>query len=173
VKIPDPSGDFHWAETSGAAIGQTKGLLDDMRTEMAVLGLGILERRPIVAETATAKRIDRSEKDSQLSSAARSLEDGIERAMGFHAQFLGIAEADGSGGSITLNKDFLELTLTPEQIQVYVQAVTDKTLSLETLWSILQEGNALPANFDPGQERQRIAAMAVVPEPAPEPQPMP
>lgn len=158
LNIADPAGDAHWMETTGAAIGQTKDLLDDMRTEMAVLGLGILERRPATGETATAKRIDRSEKDSQLSSAARSLEDGLERAFAFHAQFLGVADKNGDGGSIMLNKDFLELNLTPEQIRVYIDAVEKGALSIQTLWSILQEGNALPANFNQDEELARLAA---------------
>ena len=165
LKIPDPAGKAYWMETTGNAIGQTMKLLDDMRTEMAVLGLGILERRPMTAETATAKRIDRSEKDSQLSSAARSLEDGLERAFGFHAQFMGLADQQGDGGSVTLNKDFLELNLAPEQIRVYLDASKEGKLSVETLWAILAEGNALPANFNATEELVRLKALE--PEPIP------
>ncbi len=162
VTINSSEGNFHWAETTGGAINTTKAILADMRTEMSVLGLGILERRPMTAETATAKRIDRSEKDSQLSAAARSLEDGIERALGFHAQFMGVAEENGDGGSVQLNRDYQELTLTPDQIRVYSDVVKEKQLSPETLWSVLLEGNALPSNFDVTQELARIASMAVV-----------
>ncbi len=162
ITIPNAEGDAKWMETAGGAINTTKGILADMRTEMSVLGLGILERRPMTAETATAKRIDRSEKDSQLSAAARSLEDGIERAMGFHAQFMGIADENGDGGSVQLNRDYQELTLTPEQIRVYSDVVKERQLSPETLWSILTEGNALPSDFDVAQELTRIESMEVV-----------
>ena len=166
INIENPEGDAKWLETEGGAINTTKTILGDMRTEMSVLGLGILERRPMTAETATAKRIDRSEKDSQLSTAARSLEDGIERALGFHAQFMGIADENGDGGSVTLNRDYQELTLTPEQIRVYSDVVKERQLSPETLWSVLLEGNALPSDFDVAQELTRIGSMEVVkPEP--------
>ena len=166
ITIPNPEGSAAWMETEGKAINTTKGILADMRTEMSVLGLGILERRPMTAETATAKRIDRSEKDSQLSAAARSLEDGIERAMGFHAQFMGIADENGDGGSIQLNRDYQELSLTPDQIRVYSDVVKEKQLSPETLWAILVEGNALPSNFNVMEELERIKAMSAV-EPVP------
>ena len=162
ITIPNPEGSAAWMETEGKAINTTKGILADMRTEMSVLGLGILERRPMTAETATAKRIDRSEKDSQLSAAARSLEDGIERAMGFHAQFMGIADENGDGGSIQLNRDYQELSLTPDQIRVYSDVVKEKQLSPETLWAILVEGNALPSNFNVMEELERIKAMSAV-----------
>lgn len=156
INIENPEGKAQWMETTGGAIGTTKTILADMRTEMSVLGLGILERRPMTAETATAKRIDRSEKDSQLSAAARSLEDGIERALGFHAQFMGIADENGDGGSVQLNRDYQELTLTPEQIRVYSDVVKEKQLSPQTLWDILKEGNALPSSFDVDEELARI-----------------
>ena len=164
INIDNPEGDAKWMETAGGAINTTKAILADMRTEMSVLGLGILERRPMTAETATAKRIDRSEKDSQLSAAARSLEDGIERALGFHAQFMGVAEENGDGGSVQLNRDYQELTLTPEQIQVYSTLVKEGQLSVGTLWDILKEGNALPSNFDEDDELTQIKNMEVVEE---------
>jgi hypothetical protein len=156
ITIENPEGDAKWLETAGGAINTTKAILVDMRTEMSVLGLGILERRPMTAETATAKRIDRSEKDSQLGAAARSLEDGIETALGFHAQFMGMADENGDGGSVLLNRDYQELTLTPEQIRVYSDVVRERQLSPETLWDILTEGNALPSNFNADEELTRI-----------------
>ncbi len=161
----EQGGTFTWAETSGTAIGLTSKLLEDMRTEMSVLGLGILERRPMTAETATAKRIDRSEKDSQLSAAARSMKDAVEMAFMHHASFLGQPSEVGAG-TLTLNRDFMELTLTPDQIRVYVDAVKEGQFSLETLWAILQEGNALPAQFDADEELKRLRATTVV-EPTP------
>ena len=167
LKTDNEEAKAEWLETTGGAINTTKAILADMRTEMSVLGLGILERRPMTAETATAKRIDRSEKDSQLSAAARSLEDGIERALGFHAQFMGVAEENGDGGSVQLNRDYQELSLTPEQIRVYSDVVEKHQLSPETLWNILIEGNALPANFSVEEELTKVKAMAepVVVEP--------
>ncbi len=165
INIENPEGDAKWLETEGGAINTTKAILADMRAEMSVLGLGILERRPMTAETATAKRIDRSEKDSQLSAAARSLEDGIERALGFHAQFMGVADENGDGGSVQLNRDYQELSLTPEQIRVYSDVVKERQLSPETLWAILTEGNALPSNFDAKAELARIASMELAEEP--------
>ena len=110
------------------------------------------------AGTATAKGIDRSDKDSKLSAAARSLEDGIERAMGFQAQFMGIADENGDGGSIQLNRDYQELSLTPDQIRVYLDLVKEGQLSVETLWKILTEGNALPSNFNVTEELTKLEA---------------
>lgn len=147
-------GDVKYVEHSGAALGQTRQQLQDFKAEMAVLGLRMLMHETRAAETAEAKRIDKAEQDSALSTAARQLQDGLELALQFHATFLGIDD----GGSVAVNREFERLQLTGADIDLYAKRVAEGTLSLETLWDIMQRSGHLPEDFDPALERERIAA---------------
>ena len=99
-----------------------------------------------------AKRIDKAEQDSALSTAARSCQDAIEVALAFHAQMLGLDPV----GSIVINRDFERLSLDPQAIKQIADMVAAGTVSLETAWAMLRDGGALPDNFDAEVERARL-----------------
>lgn len=148
--------ELKWVETSGNAIGQTRELLKDIEGQLAVLGLEMLRREARIQETAEAKRLDRSEQDSQLASCVRSLRDAVETALKFHAQMLQLP----TGGSIVVNTDFQARTLDAAMLEQYRLAVTEGRISLDTLWSIMEEYGALPADFDPELERKKLVGQS-------------
>lgn len=156
-----PDVDAKWLETTGAGIGLTRQILQDIEAQMAVLGLNMLKRETRAAETAEAKRLDKSEQDSALASAARSLQDAAELALQMTAEFM----KEPTGGSISVNTDFMPEGMSPQMIAEYRNLVAANQLSLETMWAILEEGGALPDDFDPDVEKEQIEAgsMAFVP----------
>ena len=156
-----PDIDAKWLETTGAGIGLTRQILQDIEAHMAVLGLNMLVRETRAAETAEAKRLDKSEQDSALASAARSLQDAAEQALIFTAQFMRLPQ----GGSISVNRDFLLEPMTPQLMAEYRNMVAANQLSLDTMWAILEENGALPDDFDPDIEKEQIEAgsMAFMP----------
>ena len=163
-------GDFKYVETSGAALAAARQALEDLEGQMAVMGLSLLQGEKRAAETAEAKRLDKSEKDSALSTAARALQDGVEQALMFHANYLGEQQA----GSITINQDFMAEAMTPDQVRVLSEAVAKGQLSLETMWTKLQEGEWLPDDFDADLEKQRLTDSGALLDPnAPPPPPAP
>jgi hypothetical protein len=151
--LPDTGG-AEYIEHSGNALGATRQQLRDFEAQMARLGMSMLQHETRAAETAEAKRIDKSEQDSALASTARSLQDGLNQALGFHAQMMGLAD----GGSVVVNRDFDRLTLDAAETREYSQLVANSQLSLETLWAILSEGGVLPDGFDPELERAHLDA---------------
>jgi hypothetical protein len=86
------------------------------------------------------------------------LQDGAERALGFHAKYMKMDD----GGSITINRDFENLTLTPQQVTALSALVRDGHLTIETLWKMLQDGNVLPDDFDEIAERGQLDAEAEI-----------
>lgn len=98
----DPNAKAEYVSHSGEALGACKQSLDDLKSDMAVLGLAMLAPQKRAAETAEAKRIDKAAADSELGVSARGLQDGVERALGFHAKYLKLED----GGSIQINRDF-------------------------------------------------------------------
>jgi len=146
--------DAKYLETAGTALGHTQTALDKLVELMAAMGLNMLSKDKRAAETAEAKRIGKAEGDSALAAIARSLGDGMEQALGYHARYLGM----DAGGSVEVNKDYEDQTLTPEEITVLSNMVMQGQLSLDTMWSQLQQGEVLPPDFDAEAERARLAA---------------
>jgi hypothetical protein len=157
VKLPDTNQDLKYVEHSGPALDATRQQLQDLKGELAVLGLSMLMSEKRAAETAEAKRIDKAEQDSALAVAARSLQDGLEMALAFTAQFMKLE----TGGSITVPRDFAELVLSPEEMNAYSLMVEKGQLSLDTLWQVMQDNGRLPDNFDPEVEEQAVADEAM------------
>lgn len=151
---------LQYVSPDGAALGEAQKSLDDLKRDMAVMGLSMLspDKKAQDNSTATAKRIDKASSDSSLSVTARGLQDALERCLKFHANYLKLPE----GGSIKINRDFENLTLTPTEITSLAGLVGDGLLSTQTLWSMLQEGNVLPADFDRDEERALIEADAQI-----------
>jgi hypothetical protein len=153
-----PDAKLAYVSHDGAALGESRLALQDIKSDMAALGLSMLAPDKRAAETAEAKRIDKSTSDSALAVSARALQDGAERAMGFHAKYRKLP----SGGSVTINRDFENLTLTYQQITALSNLVAQNQITLETLWKMLIDGAVLPDDFSEDEEKAQLAAEAEI-----------
>ena len=77
-----------WVEHGGQAIGAGRQDIQDIKAEMAVLGLELHVSQP-GGETATAKAINNAETNSWLKAMALTLRNSIERAIIYSAQYGG------------------------------------------------------------------------------------
>lgn len=94
----------YWMETTGASLGSTRAILADIETQMAALGVGMLQRKSRAAETAEKASLDRSEQDSTLGAIVSDLENGVELALFYTAQFMG--DPEGDGGRFEFSREF-------------------------------------------------------------------
>lgn len=154
VKLPDPEMDFRWESPDGSTFKDNLEQLREFKADMAAQGLSMLQVETRQAETATAKRIDKAEADSDLASAARSLQDGLEKALEYHGNYMRI----DSPGTVQINRDFENLPMTPQEIREWRESVAGGVYSIDTMWSVMKERGALPDDFDADEERERIAA---------------
>jgi len=154
IAIESTEGDAKYMEPEGKGLEAAHQELQDTETRMAALGLAMLQRDTRAAETAEARRIEKSETDSNLSTAARSLEGALNEALTYHAMWLDKDE----GGTVAVNRDFDAQMLTPEMVGALVTMVDRGKLSIETLWEIMERGEVLPDGFDPEQEQERIGS---------------
>lgn len=152
IRLP-VGADAKYLEITGASLGESRTELQDILLNMAALGLAMLQRDTRAAETAEAKRIDKSETDSRLSSAARALLDAIEEALGIHARWMGLDD----GGSCEVNRDFETQEMDPQTIKVLSDMVAQGQLSLDALWDKLKAGGVLPDTFDGEVEAAKLA----------------
>lgn len=102
VEGGDEATALRWVETTGASIGLTRAILSDIDEYMANLGLGMLQRKSRAAQTAEKASLDKQEQDSTLAGIVGDLEDGIERALFYTSQYLGLEE----WGKLTFPREF-------------------------------------------------------------------
>ena len=152
------NGYVDFAETTGSALGAARTDLEDLKAQMASMGLSLLVSPSTHTTTATEQLISKMRSDSDLAMAARSLQDAAELALSYTAEYMGITD----GGSLELATVADSLMITAQEMQAWSQMVATGQLSLETLWSILERTGKLPADFDPEVEHERIEEMAAL-----------
>ena len=128
--------------------------LEQLAMQINELGLSAVLGQKLSAETAEAKRIDRSQGDSTMMVIAQNMQDMIDNCLQFHAQYLGNATAAGSS---YVNRDFLGARLEPADIQSLLTLYTAGTITQETLLRELSEGDVLGDNFDVDEELEATA----------------
>jgi hypothetical protein len=150
--VDGEKGNVDFAETTGAALDAARNDLKDLEEHMAILGLSMLkEQAP--QKTATEERGDQVRELSELATAAQSLHDCLEAALGFWAQYLGLP----SGGSVVLGVSDEDLTFTEQQITAYAN-LAGSVLSKKTVREILKERGALPESYSEQEEMKRLEA---------------
>ena len=147
--LPNPEARAEMLEMQGPALTANREQLMDYKRDMAQLGLNMLMRETRGAETAEAKRLDRSGQDSILAAFASAYEDALNMALYYHMQYRGL---DWDGEGLALNRDFTPEPMDAATIQTLSLLVSNGQMRLETLWNILMQGEVLPANFDPEVE---------------------
>jgi len=135
-----PDAKAFYVSHDGAALGASKAALDDLKNDMAQLGLAALSSSKRTAETATAKEIDKSASDAALSVTARGLQDAIEQALKFHAAYLKLPE----GGSIQINREFNETRIDAADVMAWATLAEKLGLPLSLVLDALKAGGWIP-----------------------------
>jgi hypothetical protein len=144
VNIPEPSGNAFYASHNGASLESTKEALDDLKSDIGALGLGMLAPQPRAQQTAEAKRLDKSTSDSALSVSARALQDAVERLLGFHAKYYKL----DSGGEITVNRDFEGMAMDHDVMSAYAELGSKLGLPVDVIIKALHLGGRIPEDID-------------------------
>lgn len=157
IDIPNPEGDAKYVSHDGAALGSCEKALENLKSDIGSLGLAMLAPQKRAAETAEAKRMDKASSDSALSKTARGLQDGIERALQFHANYLRLSD----GGSIQINRDFEGLLMDAPVMAAYGILTEKVGLPPRVVLRVLQQGGRIPEDEDLDKlEMEMEAAMA-------------
>ncbi len=167
----DANADAKYVEPAGTGLEAAERRIAKSEQRMALLGLSMLMSESRAAETATSKRIDKAETDSALSSHARATQDAIEEAVRLTAKWLGVEqEMPGRTNDsrwVALNTDFERLVMDAPTITALSNLVATGQLTLETLWSMLERAEVLPADFDPEVERSNLTEGLTMTAPEP------
>jgi hypothetical protein len=148
--VDTQNGTVAFAETSGAALGAAKLDIEHLEKQMAVMGLSLLAGSKVTPQTATESLLDHAKEESDLASAARSLQDALELALQYTAAYEGI-----ESGSIALGSTMADLTLSPEEMRVWIDSA-DKVFSKGTIYEVFKQAGKLPDSFDAEAEQLAI-----------------
>ena len=155
-----------YIEPAGNSYSAQFQRLDQIAQQINELGLSAVLGQKLSAETAEAKRIDRSQGDSTMMVIAQQVQDMIDNCLVFHAEYMQQPEA----GSSFVNRDFLGSRLEPQEIQALLQLYTAGTITQATLLSQLEAGEVLGDDFDVEEELEATQTGGLIESATPEPE---
>jgi len=155
-----------YIEPSGNSYSAQFQRLEQIAQQINELGLAAVLGQKLSAETAEAKRIDRSQGDSTMMVIAQQMQDLIDNCLTFHAQYMQQSQV----GSSFINRDFLATRLEPQEIQALLQLYTAGTITQETLLNQLSAGEVLGDEFDVEEEVEATQTGGLIEMDKPEPE---
>ena len=141
-------GRAEYIEPTGRSFDSQFQRLEQLEKQINELGLAAVLGQKLSAETAEAKKIDRSQGDSTMMVVAQQMQDLIDNSLVFHAQLLNTTEI----GSSFVNRDFLGTRLEAKEIQSYLELYRAGTITQKTLLEQLTQGEVLGDKFDVEEE---------------------
>ena len=159
-------GRAEYIEPTGRSFDSQFQRLDQLEKQINELGLAAVLGQKLSAETAEAKKIDRSQGDSTMMVVAQQMQDLIDNCLVFHAGYLNSSEV----GSSFVNRDFLSTRLEPQEIQALLQLYTAGTITQKTLLDQLTQGEVLGDEFDVEEEVEATQMGGLTETDPPEPE---
>lgn len=165
-KLKD-GGQMQFAETAGSALGAARTDLQDLQEHMAILSLAMLAtKKP--SNTATEEMLDSVKEESDLMTVAQAVEDGVETALKWTAQYIEAskrasispAELAGiSGGSVDLGSKMEDLVLPADELRVY-NDMAGRVFSTSTIRQMIASAKRemLPPDYSEEEEALRLLA---------------
>jgi hypothetical protein len=155
--------DMKFVEHTGAAIEAGQNSLNDLRDQMRQAGAEFLVLEQQVEKSATQTASEDSVSLCKLQRVANSLEDSIDLALQFTADFM----KAGEGGHVKLFSDYGARTQAEAALQILLSANTAGKISDETFRNELRRRGTLSADVSEEEEVARIEAQG--PPPGAEP----
>jgi hypothetical protein len=145
--------------------------MDKKEKQMAVLGGRLLEDQAVVQETASAVRMRHSDEHATLRTVAQALEQGFSLVLQIVSWWAGVETMlTDAKGKVELNKEYLNVKASPQEIQVALTALQAGEISFETWWNLITTGGWGREGIDAAAERAAITKdKALAPEPVVDP----
>lgn len=132
-----PDADGKIIEANANAVGALREALQQKERKLSVLGAALLDEPKKAAEAAETLRIRQASGQATLRAMAQTGSDGMERVFKLWAEWEAL---DPDAVSLRYNNDFVDATLTPEQIRVYLEMLIKGAISRQTFYSLLEGG---------------------------------
>jgi hypothetical protein len=156
----DLQGQAGMLEFSGKGLGAINDAMEEKKKQMAVLGGRLLEDPSQVQETASAVRMRHVGEHATLSTITQSMEVGLTLTLQIMSWWAGTADKpiDQTDVGVELNKEFLNIKATAQEIVAALQSLQAGEISFATWYDFIQTGGWAREGVDAEQELKDIEA---------------
>ena len=159
--LPPPEARAYYLEYGGAGIGSIRQALTDDESREARLGAAVLEEPKEGVESAETSRINQSGKTSMLASITGTTGHAATIALRMASWWAGFSQTlDDQTVNVTMNQDFIESRMTPQDLLALVTAWQQRGISRQTLTYNVKRGGLLPDNVTEDDEIELIESEA-------------
>lgn len=161
IGLRAPEARMMYVETTGASIAAGRQDLEDLKAEMAVLGLTMLMPSKPGDVTATAKAIDGAESITELQRIVMNFEQFLNEVVKVMARWMDHSEDEVDDlPRVKINGDWAKLLNVDAGIQALMTARSGRDISRKALLEALKRRNYLPQEFDPDEDAEQLAEEA-------------
>jgi hypothetical protein len=127
--------------------------------DMAARGASLLEVAPLVPETMTAMLTRTQGSESPVQTLIRNVSEGLTQLLRWHCWWAGFVETvDDETVSYSLNNKIAASSLAPQQLTALMQALLNGTISYETFYYQLQQGEVARPGVEVDEEQALLEA---------------
>ena len=152
--LPSSDAKAFFLEFSGQGLGALERSLERKEAQMAAIGARMLAPEKRAAEAAETLAIRRGGENSVLAALAQSAAQGLTRALEILRDWTGLQ----GRVAFELNRDYLPLAMTAEQLKAHVAAWQAGALSEQSLFEALKQGEVIAESLSFEDERARKEA---------------
>jgi hypothetical protein len=135
-----PGNKVYYVEPASSAFEAQSNEIKELQSQMSMLGISTLSQQKFVAESADARRLDKVETNSMLAAVSLDLEQTLQKAFDYAAEYLGLEPPE-----VSISRDFDVSRLIGQDITA-ITALFDKgVVSLSEVRAILTQGEILPS----------------------------
>lgn len=157
IGLREPSASLKFVEHGGAAINAGRTDLEDIKAEMAILGLTLLLPQQSGAPTATAKAVDGAESVTELQRLVGLYENFLNEVNYWIARWNGMDHEEACDlPKIHINQDYAKLLNMDAGVQSLLAARASKDISRSALIAALKRRNILPQDFDEEDDQELL-----------------
>lgn len=153
----DVNGSAGMLEFAGTGLGALVIAMAEKKKQMAVQGARLLEDSATVQETAEAVRLRHSGEGASLKTVAQSIEMGLTLLLQWCVWWQGVEKlVSDVKVSVTVNKEFLNIRATAQDIQTALTALQAGEISYATWYDLLTRGRWSREGVTVEDERKEI-----------------
>ena len=135
-----PGNKIYYVEPASSAFEAQSSEIKELQMQMATLGISTLSQQKFVAESADARRLDRVDTNSMLAMVSMELEQKLQKAFNFSAQYVGIEPPE-----VKISRDFDIERLIGQDITALTSLFDQQVIDREEFRDILVQGEVLPS----------------------------
>jgi hypothetical protein len=154
ILLQNPDSKAGYVEFTGQGLSSLENALDGKEKMMAVLGASVFSQEKNGVEAEGTARIRKSGETNLLMGVVCSVEETLEAALTFAAEWMGISGKI----EVTLNREFIDTKLDGPELTALVQAYQAGALSLPQFLYNLQQGEMLAPDTDIEEEAVIVEA---------------